>query len=390
MRKDVKIIMAICVIVLIGLIVYALFLPGEKKSPVASTEGSNDNTSAINTSEDNTASPATQPADNGVAAMPSTQPSDNGMAASPTTAPSEMAMNNAAITPMPAPTAAAPTSGDWNKLLNTGSSTPDVSAGNSNVGGAASASSNFPTNQQIAESATGGNPMSSGSAPSPVGISSSGSSIGAESTSRTGERTYIVKAGDTPSSIAQAEYGNRSLYTKILAANPNLNARHMHVGQKIILPDLSASASGNTSSSARNGTSLALGTESGSGVGNGITAHERNSTASETSTSATGSKYTVVTGDSLQKISIKLYGSSGQWQKIYALNKSKIGSNPRHLRAGMVLILPKAASSQHERSAAPAAGTSDITPLTNNTSNSDMTGTGTTSETGNVTQNVAR
>jgi len=131
-------------------------------------------------------------------------------------------------------------------------------------------------------------------------------------TSSSAQRTYTVKLGDTLVSIAQAEYGNGQLYTKILAANPKLSPRHMHVGQQIVIPDAkSVTAAGNHA--------------------------ER-----ESATSTNGPHYTVQSGDNLQRIALKLYGSTGQWQKIYELNKSKIGSNPAHIHVGMVLALPAA------------------------------------------------
>jgi hypothetical protein len=71
----------------------------------------------------------------------------------------------------------------------------------------------------------------------------------------------------------------------------------------------------------------------------------------------------------LQRISTKLYGSSAQWQKIYTLNKSKIGSNPAHLRVGMVLALPKAPTVHGNTSAASSA---QPTATGNETAASDM------------------
>jgi nucleoid-associated protein YgaU len=320
MRKDVKIIMAVCVIVLAGLIVYALFLPGEKKSAVATTENT-DNTTAVTSDQ----TPATEPT-NVATGEPSTQPSETPIALSPTTAPAETAMANAPS----APTAGAPASGDWNKLLETGSATPDAGSSISNTASSSSAfqSSHYPTPQQVAESA----PMNTGGGMTSTGSSSAEEAMSTPSVNSSGQRTYTVKSGDTPSSIAQAEYGNRQLYSKILAANPKLNARHMHVGQKLILPDLS-----NTSAGARSSTDT--GNAAANGAGTAMSSGDNTATSG---TSAAGLRYTVASGDSLQHIAAKLYGSSAQWQKIYDLNKSKIGSNPARLRVGMVLQLPKA------------------------------------------------
>ena len=46
-------------------------------------------------------------------------------------------------------------------------------------------------------------------------------------------------------------------------------------------------------------------------------------------------------GDSLHKISMKLYGKIDMVQKIYDLNKSAIGDNPAKLKLGQVLKLPQ-------------------------------------------------
>ena len=45
--------------------------------------------------------------------------------------------------------------------------------------------------------------------------------------------TYAVKSGDTPASIAR-KYGVK--LDALLAANPGLDARHMHVGQTVTIP----------------------------------------------------------------------------------------------------------------------------------------------------------
>lgn len=44
--------------------------------------------------------------------------------------------------------------------------------------------------------------------------------------------------------------------------------------------------------------------------------------------------YTVVKGDTLWGIAQRLYGSGAQWTKLYANNKSVVGSNPNLIRPG--------------------------------------------------------
>lgn len=84
-----------------------------------------------------------------------------------------------------------------------------------------------------------------------------------------------------------------------------------------------------------------------------IVNHRPNNNSSTTSTSATGltfvpvpqvqlpvsSYYTVATGDTLSKISHKVYGSSAYWEKIYKANSDSLHS-PHDLKVGQVLKVP--------------------------------------------------
>ena len=54
-----------------------------------------------------------------------------------------------------------------------------------------------------------------------------------------------------------------------------------------------------------------------------------------------GTEYTVQKGDSLWKISMKTYGSGYSWSKVYESNKDRIGSNPSILVEGTKLALPQ-------------------------------------------------
>ena len=66
-----------------------------------------------------------------------------------------------------------------------------------------------------------------------------------------------------------------------------------------------------------------------------------NKTADATSSStAAGSSYTVVSGDSLSKIAKNHYGDAAKWHQIYEANKATIGSNPDHIEVGQVLTIP--------------------------------------------------
>ena len=126
-------------------------------------------------------------------------------------------------------------------------------------------------------------------------------------------RTHRVAAGESPYSISQLVYGSGKYYKRILAANPGIDPRHLKIGTILVIPELSdadkpAPAAGNASAAA---------------------------------TVDPGSAYTVVSGDSLQSISRKLYGNSSMSDKLYEMNKSQIGPDANVLKIGWVLKLPK-------------------------------------------------
>ena len=50
--------------------------------------------------------------------------------------------------------------------------------------------------------------------------------------------------------------------------------------------------------------------------------------------------YVVVSGDSLWKISQKLYGTGQRWYSIYDMNIDLIGKTPGNIYAGMELTVP--------------------------------------------------
>lgn len=50
--------------------------------------------------------------------------------------------------------------------------------------------------------------------------------------------------------------------------------------------------------------------------------------------------HTVVSGDCLWNLAKKYYGSGAQYTKIYAANKSVIGSNPNLIKPGQKLVIP--------------------------------------------------
>lgn len=121
--------------------------------------------------------------------------------------------------------------------------------------------------------------------------------------------SYTIKAGDTFSSIAADKLGDEKYWQQIAQANPTVDPQKLKVGQVIRLPTPGSSAASSTTSDS----------------------------------SSTGKPaYVVKAGDTLSSIADHYYGDSGLWSTIYSANKSRIGSNPDKLKAGMELIIPPA------------------------------------------------
>ncbi len=119
--------------------------------------------------------------------------------------------------------------------------------------------------------------------------------------------TYVVKEGDTMSSIAATWFGDGRKWELIAKANPLVDPTKMQVGQKLNLPPKDAQ---------REKPKLAAGSR----------------------------EYVVRSGDTLVSIARALYGDGAHWKKIYEANKSAIGSNPDNIREGVKLTIPQLAS----------------------------------------------
>lgn len=142
--------------------------------------------------------------------------------------------------------------------------------------------------------------------------------------------THKVQKGETLSTIAAAAYGSPNLYPYILRANPKIDPTKLKLGMELNMPDISEVKGPEKSADKSTDKSAEKSTDAGT-----ITHKVEPALDAKT-------EYRVQSGDSLHKISMKLYGNISMVQKIYEANKTAIGDNPAKLKLGMVLKLPAA------------------------------------------------
>lgn len=115
-------------------------------------------------------------------------------------------------------------------------------------------------------------------------------------------------------------YGSPRYVEQIKKANPNLVPEKMRPGQTIVLPTISKHENGASGSSPTDSSSA--------------TAGPNESLDSRT-------QYKVQSGDSLERIAMKLYGKREMIDRIYEANKDAIGPDKAKLKLNMVLKLPE-------------------------------------------------
>lgn len=119
---------------------------------------------------------------------------------------------------------------------------------------------------------------------------------------------YTIQSGDTLSSIALTLYGSDRYWVEIAQANPSIDPLKLKPDMVLKLPQAQDLREPRNKRSAYN--------------------------------RSTKSQYTVRAGDNLSTIAHEFYNNSGLWKRIYNANKSKIGSNPDTLQAGVTLDIP--------------------------------------------------
>jgi len=203
-----------------------------------------------------------------------------------------------------------------------------------------------------------------------------------------GPKTYTVASGDTLADISMHFYGSTKHVKDILKANPGVVPEDLKIGQKLIIPDIgTATAATNPTPGATPGTGTTdaagtytvkagdtlygiaqreLGSPSKANIkaiaslngmdvdddlqvgkvlkmpakADGTAVSPTNATPSPTPGADAGTgdnTYTIESGDTLQAISKKKYGTSGHWKAILAANA---GLDPSDLKVGQKITLP--------------------------------------------------
>lgn len=316
MRKDLRIGLAIGLVLLAVLVVY-LLIPGgndakrrnaanqasSQQTGGAAAEGHNDATGTGGETE-NTAPTEPPPADGpgpGTAPEKSNTPakdqSDVFAGGPPTSSGTDATAGNTASggNPKPATGTTETNNTDWANLLYAPLRTTTPPGGDNAAQGS-------PQNQR---QATGRNDQAGVSFKQPQGNSDRSNSAPAAA------RTHTIQAGENFSKIAEAVYGSQRYASAIAQANPTIDPSHLKIGDQIKLPDRAEVTRGGEAAA---------------------------KAAEQPINEAT--EYRVQAGDSLHKIAVKRFGSVQKADEIYELNRDKIGPDPARLKVNMVLKMP--------------------------------------------------
>lgn len=294
MRKDVKFGLTIAAILLVTLVVYLIVLSrGGGSGQVA-------------TVADQSAS-----SDNGAAPNPKGESGsiDTGDASAKPSNPAESPSPDGG-NPATQPSASANPKFDWNDALRSGGTQLSAAAPQHTVTPTIASVDGSPARLPPALSAEA-HPALIDSAPAtrPADDDSLVTPPPAPGTAQDSPRTHVVASGESFWTIAAAVYGDSKYYTKIIAANPTVDPKHLKVGTVLTIPPVGEAQSSSASSS--------------SGKIDPAT------------------QYQVVSGDSLEAIAVKLYGKPAMKDKLYDLNHALIGADENRLKVGWILKLPE-------------------------------------------------
>ena len=147
-----------------------------------------------------------------------------------------------------------------------------------------------------------------------------------------GEKTYIVKAGDNLWKIAETVYGNGYNWVDIAKANKLADSGNIHVGDKLLLPSVSAVAQKQAEPAKPVAEEKPADAEKPT-----VFTKEDEAKVSRTE-KLVSDTYKIVAGDNLWDVAVRAYGDGYQWSKIAKANNL---SNPDLIHTGNVLKLPR-------------------------------------------------
>ncbi|MEY4775479.1 MAG: hypothetical protein RIT40_2514 [Planctomycetota bacterium] len=162
------------------------------------------------------------------------------------------------------------------------------------------------------------------------------------------ETTYTVKSGDSLAKIARKELGSETRWNEIAQLNPGLNAKNLKVGQSILLPTGTATASTVVADSTQTAPVTAAAPKP-------VVAKPVAAKPAAAPKSKGGRTYVVKSGDTLAKIAARECGTSKAATQIAALNPN---INPDRIKVGDKLVLPATSEKALVAAAAPASSRS--------------------------------
>ncbi len=146
-------------------------------------------------------------------------------------------------------------------------------------------------------------------------------------------RHYVVRPGDSLWTIAEKTYGpgKGGRWRRIAEANPDVDPGRLTPGVELVVPAIAD--------------------------GRDRAVEQQNPDAgNEDQAAGEARTYTVSAGDTLGRISAKVYGTCKKWRRIQEANGNL---DPRRLRAGMELAIPSAATTRVAESPEESRGSED-------------------------------
>ncbi len=148
-------------------------------------------------------------------------------------------------------------------------------------------------------------------------------------------RTRTIRSGDTLAKIAKEEFGDSSMWKRIVDANPGLDPRRLKVNSTIVIPDVPSRA-GDRGRTAEAPVSPwpanAL-----LNPADGPTAPPSTSTPPAPASTARTEEYEIRSGDTLSSIAASRMGNSAEWYRILEANP---GLDVKRLPVGRRIQVP--------------------------------------------------